>query len=127
MRIAGTDAALATFKIGSDTQGVVKDTMTASQKSNTRDTKPQQKNSADKSEVPITEKEVSDAVEKVNKMFEGTNRRFEISVHEKTGGIIIKIVDSITNEIIREVPPKKILDMIANMMEMAGLIVDERR
>lgn len=127
MRITGMDAAATPFTIGSDTQGLVKDTMPASQKSNTRDTKPQQKNTADKSEFPITEKVVSDAVEKVNKMFEGTNRRFEISVHEKTGGIMIKIVDSITNEVIREVPPRKILDMIANMMEMAGLIVDERR
>jgi flagellar protein FlaG len=40
---------------------------------------------------------------------------------------MIKVVDNETNEVIREFPPKKILDMIANMMELAGLIVDERR
>ena len=32
-----------------------------------------------------------------------------------------------TNEIIREIPPEKILDMVAKMWDTAGLIVDERR
>ena len=31
-----------------------------------------------------------------------------------------------TEEIVKEIPPEKILDMVANMMERAGLIVDKK-
>lgn len=53
-------------------------------------------------------------------------RKIELSVHEKTGDIMIKVYDTETNEVIREIPPEKIKDMVANMLERAGLLVDER-
>lgn len=129
MRIAGTDAAATALKTTSDTQVRVNESVSfpVSQMKNTQNHIPQQGNGAEKSENPINEKAVSDAVDKMNKVLEGSNRRFEFSVHEKTHGIMVKVVDNITNEVIREFPPKKILDMVANMMELAGLIVDERR
>jgi len=40
---------------------------------------------------------------------------------------MVKVIDINTNEVIREIPPEKILDMVATMLEMAGIIVDERR
>lgn len=81
----------------------------------------------DRNELPISEKVVIDAIERANRAISGANRRFEISVHEKTNGIMVKVVDTDTNEVIREIPPEKILDLVAKMCEMAGLIVDERR
>ena len=39
----------------------------------------------------------------------------------------IKVVDADTNEVIREIPPEKSLDMLQKMWEMAGILVDERR
>lgn len=126
MRISGTDAALNTFKIGSESQGAANDAIPVSPKIRTLEKTPQQKNT-DTVDIPVTEKVISEAVEKMNKVFEGSSRRFEYSVHEKTHGIMVKVIDEVTGEVIREIPPKKILDMVANMMEMAGLIVDERR
>lgn len=76
---------------------------------------------------PVTEKMLIDALGKMNRLLEGTNRRFEYSVHDKINGIMVKVIDENTGEVIREIPPKKILDMVANMLEMAGLLVDERR
>jgi len=78
-------------------------------------------------ELPISEKVVIDAIEKANRAISGANRKFEFSIHEKTKEIMIKVLDSDTNQVIREIPPEKILDMVAKMWEMAGLIVDERR
>jgi flagellar protein FlaG len=66
-------------------------------------------------------------VEKMNKVIEGFSRRFEYTIHEGTNEIMIKVIDETTNEVIKEIPPKKILDMVASMLEMAGLLVDERR
>jgi len=82
---------------------------------------------AERKELPISEKTVIEAIEKANKAFEGVYRRFEFSIHEKTKEIMIKVIDSATDEVIREIPPEKILDMVATIWEMAGIIVDERR
>lgn len=78
-------------------------------------------------ELPISDKVVIDAIEKANRAISGANRRFEFSIHEKTKEIMVKVIDSDTNEVIREIPPEKILDMVAKMWEMSGIMVDERR
>ncbi|MGI6668019.1 MAG: flagellar protein FlaG [Acetivibrionales bacterium] len=78
-------------------------------------------------EYPVTGKFIPEAVEKLNRMFEESSRRFEYSVHEKTNNIIIRVIDEDTNEVIKEIPPEKILNIMASIMELAGLIVDERR
>lgn len=81
----------------------------------------------EKKEMPVAEKVVIDAIEKANKAIVGSNRRLEFSIHEKTKQIMVKVIDSESNEVVREIPPEKTLDMIAKMWEMAGFMVDERR
>ena len=39
---------------------------------------------------------------------------------------MVKIINSTNDEVIKEIPPEKILDIIAGLMELAGIIVDER-
>lgn len=81
----------------------------------------------EKIELPISEQVVINAIERANKAISGVNRKFEFSIHEKTKEIMVKVIDSETNEVIREIPPEKILDLVAKMWELAGIIVDERR
>ena len=50
----------------------------------------------------------------------------KFGVHEKTNRIIIKLVDRDTQEVIKEIPPEKTLDLMAKRMELAGVLVDER-
>ena len=40
---------------------------------------------------------------------------------------MVKVIDAETNEVIREIPPEKILDLVATIWEMMGLIIDEKR
>jgi len=81
----------------------------------------------DKGENSDFEKAVTDAVDKVNKALLNSNRELKISIHEKTRDIMVKILDSETKEVIREIPPEKVLDMVAKLCEIAGILVDERR
>lgn len=76
---------------------------------------------------PVSEKAIINAIEKANKIMINHNTKAEFSVHEKTKAINVKIVDMDNNQVIREFPPEKILDLIAKMLDMAGLFVDERR
>lgn len=86
-----------------------------------------QMTNAEKKELPVSEKLLIDAIEKANKAIAGANREFKFSIHAKTKAIMVKVIDSDTNEVVREIPPEKILDMVARMWEMAGILVDERR
>lgn len=74
----------------------------------------------------VGEQALLKAIERANKMVEGANRVFEYSIHDKTNVIMVKVLNSETNEVIREIPPEKILDVIAQIWEMTGIIVDER-
>jgi len=74
----------------------------------------------------INEEELNKAIESVNKSVNTYDRRLEFSIHETTNEIMVKVVDTNTDEVIREIPPEKILDMVAKLWEMAGIIVDKK-
>lgn len=71
-------------------------------------------------------KSITDWIENSEKFVRVRNTRFEFSVHEGTEKIMVKVIDEETNEIIREIPPEQILNMVAKMWELAGILVDER-
>ena len=128
MRIEGTDARTATMPrvslnppTNEAVNGMIKDAA--------------KKEDSDKSGIglkpvfersDLSEKTVINTIEKANDAITITNRRFEYSIHEKTNEIMVKVIDADTDEVIREIPPEKILDMIAKIWELAGIIVDER-
>ncbi|HOJ79886.1 MAG TPA: flagellar protein FlaG [Clostridiales bacterium] len=125
MRVQGMDAT-AGMKVGNEPQFFGNRAADAVQVKTGQERVAQQKK-IETAEYPINERVVSEAVDKMNKVVEGYNRRFEYKIHEGTNDIMIRVIDETTKEVIREIPPKKILDMIASMLEMAGLMVDERR
>jgi flagellar protein FlaG len=53
--------------------------------------------------------------------------RCEYAYDEPTKRVSIKVYDKETDELIREVPPEKSLEMLQRMWELAGIIVDEKR
>ena len=72
-----------------------------------------------------TQKELDKSIEKLNKFLEDEQSHAEYYVHEKFKTIMIKIVDDKTNEVIMEVPPKKVVDMVARLCELVGVIFDK--
>ena len=86
-----------------------------------------QLNEYEKDNMPVSERVVIEAIQRANKAILGGNRRFEFSIHEQTNEIVVKVYNSDTDELIKEIPNEKILDMVAKICEMAGIFVDERR
>lgn len=74
-----------------------------------------------------TKEELQAAVDKTNKLLFSsniTNLRFEI--HEGTGKTMVKVVDTTSDEVIREIPSEKLLDYEAGMEKLVGKIINER-
>lgn len=72
---------------------------------------------------------IEDTVQQLQKAIDaiqGPPRTLEFSIHEKTNAIMIKVLNKETGDLIREVPPEKILDLAARMMEITGIIVDKK-
>ncbi|WP_083432830.1 flagellar protein FlaG [Alkalibacterium sp. 20] len=45
-------------------------------------------------------------------------------MHEGTGRTLVQLVERETNEVIREIPPEKMLDVIAGIWKWSGITVD---
>ncbi|MFZ5632088.1 MAG: flagellar protein FlaG [Bacillota bacterium] len=69
--------------------------------------------------------EVGKAINLLNKTMETYNTELKFTLHEKSGEYMVKVVNTKDNTVIREIPPERILDMVAQLKEMLGLIVDK--
>jgi flagellar protein FlaG len=65
----------------------------------------------------------------MNEVMQMSNHHLQFRVHKDSGRIQVKVIDSESQKVIREIPPEKILEcsaMIKNLMEeMAGILLDE--
>ena len=55
------------------------------------------------------------------------NHNIEISYNEDVNRYAIKVLDSASKEVVKEIPSEKTLEMFARMLEIEGLLVDEKR
>lgn len=61
-----------------------------------------------------------------NDQLKAYDRRLEFSVHDETHKIMVKVIDTTDDSVIREIPSEKALDMLAYVWKMTGLLVDEK-
>ncbi len=70
---------------------------------NQQKTVPGKKTEDNKTEV-ISDRVVIGAIEKANKAMVAASRELEFTIHEKTKEIMVKVIDTETKEVIREIP-----------------------
>ncbi|RUS43045.1 flagellar protein FlaG [Cohnella sp. AR92] len=76
--------------------------------------------------VSIGEAQLIKAIDRAIKEFQGPQTTIEMKVHEATKAVTIKVMNKETGELIREIPPEKTLDLVAKMMEFAGILIDQK-
>jgi flagellar protein FlaG len=70
--------------------------------------------------------ELDRAVTELNRSLSSYRRHMSIRMHTETNRRMVRVYDSETDEVIREIPPEGILDAHANLLELAGLLIDQR-
>jgi len=68
---------------------------------------------------------VHKSVDLLNKIMVCYNTEVRFTLHKESGEYMIKVVNTSDDNIIREIPPKKVLDMVAYFKEILGIIVDK--
>ncbi|TKI59414.1 flagellar protein FlaG [Brevibacillus antibioticus] len=66
-------------------------------------------------------------VESLNKFMQSSTTHLKFTLHEKLNEYYVQVVSDHDNTVVREIPSKKMMDMVAQMHEMIGLLVDEKR
>ena len=88
--------------------------------------KPIAKQDVDKGdEQPLSEKEQQRRMARLQDTLK--NHNIEISYNEEVNRYSIKVLDSDSKEVVKEIPSEKTLEMFARMLEIEGLLVDEKR
>lgn len=77
-------------------------------------------------ESKISNEEIEKKVSSLNKFLEASSSEARFQYHEQLGEYFVQLVDVNTHEVVREIPPKKILDMYAEMLNIMGLFVDRK-
>jgi uncharacterized FlaG/YvyC family protein len=74
----------------------------------------------------ISPENLKKKVAQLNKAAEALDRRFQFAIHKETHRIMVKVFRKDNNELIAEIPPRKILDVLAKIDEEMGLLVDTK-
>lgn len=75
----------------------------------------------------VNQKNIKKAVDVVNDLLKDKSTHIEYEQDENfKNTTIVKVVDNVTKQVVNEIPSKKILDMVAQFCEMAGLIVNKK-
>ncbi|MEW9109706.1 MAG: flagellar protein FlaG [Cytobacillus gottheilii] len=82
------------------------------------------KNEQDQHEVSkdYLEEKITDT----NNFLEPNFKSVKFQLHEDLNRYYVKVIDSDSKEVVREIPPKEFLDMIAKMTEFLGVLIDKK-
>jgi len=74
----------------------------------------------------ITKELLINKVEKMNEIIGKTSTSIKYQLHEKLNVYYVQVIDTTSEEVLKEIPNKKFLDMYASIAELMGLIVDDK-
>ena len=72
------------------------------------------------------EEKLADKVLQLNDYAQNINREIQFSVHKETNQTIVKVVDTETEKVIRQLPSEEILKMAESLENFSGMLLKEQ-
>lgn len=72
-------------------------------------------------------REVEEAIMKLNDTAEAMQLSLRFLMHEGSERWMVQVVDIQQDEIVREMPPENVLNVVAQIQSLIGVLLDERR
>lgn len=73
----------------------------------------------------IDKKLLEKIVDKLSQQFRSKNTSLNFSIDEETKSLVVKVIDSESEEVIRQIPPDEILAIRKRIQELLGVIFDK--
>lgn len=74
----------------------------------------------------FSKEELQKKVDEINDYVLGYNAQFSFKVHEGTGRTFVQMIDMQTHDVIKEIPPERMLDVVAGIWDLMGIAVDRK-
>ncbi|MBY6052168.1 flagellar protein FlaG [Cytobacillus firmus] len=74
----------------------------------------------------IKEDKLTEVVDSMNEFLQASHSSLKFVLHDELNEYYVTLVDDVTQEVVKEIPSKKMLDMYAAMTEFVGLMVDKK-
>lgn len=68
---------------------------------------------------------LEEAVDKANRTLETYGTELRFSIHDASGEMMVKVINTKDDSVVREIPPERVLDFVANVKKMLGIIIDK--
>lgn len=85
-----------------------------------------QKENVTSAREEVPREEVEQAAEKMNRLMGLFNKKLKFDIHENSNRIVVKVIDQDSGEILSEIPPEKIIEMIDSVQKSIGLLIDKK-
>ncbi len=73
----------------------------------------------------IDKKLLEKIVDKLSQQFRSKNTSLNFSIDDATQSLVVKVIDSDSEKVIRQIPPEEILAIRARIQELLGAIFDK--
>lgn len=102
--------------------------MTHTMKTTTKETmeKHSDSNEEKKNDEKLSITEVEEMMGSLNDFLKSADSRLKFVLHDKLETYYVTIIDNETDEVIREIPSEKLMNIRAAMKEFVGLLVDRK-
>ncbi len=77
-------------------------------------------------EQEISKEKLQQAVNTINEFLQINHNASKFVFHDGLDRYFVQVVDTQTEEVVKEIPPKKLLDAFYEMQKLLGMIVDEK-
>ncbi|WP_243290300.1 flagellar protein FlaG [Bacillus sp. FJAT-47783] len=74
----------------------------------------------------VNKEELKTVIDNLNEFVKPVETSIQFELHEQLNEYYVKVINKETEEVVREIPPKKMLDMYAAMAELMGFIINEK-
>jgi len=74
----------------------------------------------------LSREKLSESIQQLNDQIQKFNRDLQFVADEGTGKRVVKVIDSNTGAVIRQIPPEEILRIMQNIDNMSGLIFNNK-
>jgi flagellar protein FlaG len=77
-------------------------------------------------ERTYTKEEINKEITHLNKWLESKSSHLKFVLHDKLNEYYVQIISDNSDEVVREIPSKKVMDAIAVFRENLGLLIDKK-
>lgn len=83
-------------------------------------------NNDEKKKKELSKKDVATVSDALNKLMQQVNSDIEFKYCQKLDRLTMQIVDRKTQEVIKEFPPKQMIDLLIGIKEWVGILIDKK-